>query len=71
MINSQDDNTSVFSECLITREVPRDYFLDLIHDRVPQVYSETNDKWNTEYKDVKFFINNLLQKAFITASQVK
>ena len=67
--NSPESSTSEMSSCLVTREVPKDYLLDLEKDRVNVSHQNNYPNWATDKKYCMKSIKGLLDKSFIKAAQ--
>ena len=69
--DSQQSFTSETSECLVLREVPKDYLLDLVKDRVNTKHENAYPEWCTDKDSCMAIITGLLKTSFIKASQEK
>lgn len=63
------DSTPPHSPCILHREIPTDYLLDLQRDRVNHSNKTKYESWEKDQKDTMDVINDLLKESFITASQ--
>ena len=69
MSEGAGDTTEEDSLCLLEREVPKDYLLDLKQDRVKVAYENTYEEWRQDKKNTMNVINDALKTSFIQAAQ--